>query len=811
MRRATLMLSVIWIIVLGMQTFAYQYGFFRSQATKGDPWQGTASITREHYDITVHPDYLDVELECEFEVGGTRPQEHADALEIVGNLNLVEGTVVVGLITWWKGDILKGKLKTNDVARAEYEDVVDRHASTIVPPRDPVLLEKRWRDNYDISIYPIEFGSTRKVRIRYLIPAFRRDGDVKAIYPHAFSENATVSIRTADGVSGYALETSEEPVFYDRPITLDNSSFRLRSSGHGNLPVITHVVPQVEESHDGSVMYVGEFSNQNMSGEMAHLVTMSGQEKLLQTSLAQDFVILWRWNYPELLERYAGQIVEQSDLLLRFLDKLESENKRAALIIDKQGGERITFELDSRGGDEFARMVAYLDELKSREVVKPSYTSGDVIYRPEKEIDLQQMKQEFETALKAAMNLFEESKIKLKHLLLLTAGPVRYYDGYTNDSIAFDESIDVDLLSSYVPAEKNRSYHYYYLSDLYWPGVDLMGFVKKHGMLNVMTTIGNGASEFELLTSLQRDDDCHYCAPTTATEAHLYSNLPLDRTITWNIKWGDESIKHLDEIPQVVTQNDGMQYARLLGGSRHLNSIADLMPSSIASTLGFIDHKYSLVALEEDALPEDIARQYEESGVPLLASAEMFPSDDEVYDMPVDEWLAANPPQPIRQATYFYYYPVIMLDARGPLVGMPETAQANNTDSLTSANGPARMTMPQVEEVTLQEEALQPDYNASALSAEKTNHKAIQSTVSLQVKKGSLELDLSNFTAAQQSQITIVLYDLKGRVIARWKLSDFRAQSTLTIPLGRLRLSGGAYLVRIKGVNLNFTKRVFVK
>ena len=40
-----------------------QHGVFRSQSTQGAAWQGTAVIDSERFDITVYPDYLDVDLE----------------------------------------------------------------------------------------------------------------------------------------------------------------------------------------------------------------------------------------------------------------------------------------------------------------------------------------------------------------------------------------------------------------------------------------------------------------------------------------------------------------------------------------------------------------------------------------------------------------------------------------------------------------------------------------------------------------------------------------------------------------------------
>ena len=89
----------VFLVVNLSHAIGLQHGVFRSQATQGSQWQGTATITGEKFDITVYPDYLDVTLEWVFKVGGTAPDSFANALEIVGNLNLDAHSTVVGLVT----------------------------------------------------------------------------------------------------------------------------------------------------------------------------------------------------------------------------------------------------------------------------------------------------------------------------------------------------------------------------------------------------------------------------------------------------------------------------------------------------------------------------------------------------------------------------------------------------------------------------------------------------------------------------------------------------------------------------------------
>jgi len=154
------LIFVVQVFSIGMQR-----AIFSSQATQGLRWNGTAKIIEEKFDITVFADYLDVEVEWIIEVSGSsRPQED-NSLEIVGNIDLIKNSTVVGMILWNGGDILEAKLKTSSSARKEYEEVVDRNVTAPPPrPRDPVLLEKTGDDRYRISVFPVDYNGNKVYR-----------------------------------------------------------------------------------------------------------------------------------------------------------------------------------------------------------------------------------------------------------------------------------------------------------------------------------------------------------------------------------------------------------------------------------------------------------------------------------------------------------------------------------------------------------------------------------------------------------------------------------------------------------------------
>ena len=295
-------------------------------------------------------------------------------------------------------------------------------------------------------------------------------------------------------------------------------------------------------------------------------------------------------------------------------------------------------------------MVAFLDDLSKETVVDPPYsaTSGDLNIQ----VDTAAQHSEFENALRAAINLFDRDAGTLKHLLLLTAGPTLITMYVPTTAFSWDTSIDVDLFASQVPSGGSNTQ----CNQLYWPGVDVSGFCSRHhSRFKVSATVSNG-----------RDTDMIHVLDSnatsggywlTTTEAYLYSDIPLRQEIRWSVLLDNKAVAGYVESPKVIHIEDGMQYARLIGSSKYLFPLAQQMPVSLASTLGFIDTAYSLVTLESDTVPSSVQSQYALSGVPNLTPDDIFPAAADQASIPVDKWLADHPPSSMGQAlTWFNYY-----------------------------------------------------------------------------------------------------------------------------------------------------------
>ncbi len=625
-------LFFVLAFAVSIHAIGRQHGMFRSQSTQGAAWTGQANIIEETYRIGVYADYLDVELEWEFGISGGKPAEHEDALEIVGNINLQPGAVVVAMLTWYKGMTLEGKLKPLNVARQQYEEVVDRNAEVPPRPRDPVILEYLGRDNYDISIFPVEWDNTRRVRLRYLVPSNADGKGVTIGYPQSFTHEAGVTIFKRDGVSTFSIARSDGTT--ER---IESDSITISSNAaHGG---IASIVPHMDDDSEGSCLYVAPFETAGLSGEMAHFVGADMPQLLRSTELNEEFVILWRWNHPEVLRKYARQIVEQANLLQAFLLTLESKNKRAALIIDVEGETRTVFRLDRKGGPEYRKMMARLYELSTMSFEEmpdggesPEYTDDEI------EEIVARSHQQFGDALRLALTLFSDEEKTLRSVILVTAGPRWVSRATTDYDIDWDAKISVSTLTQQLSKEEWFDKRYYPAEQLYWPGVNLGQFVSRHGgNMRVQGSVSNGAEHVLTgeYTTIQSPSAYYgyYNRARGINELHLHSSRPFVDSVRWKLKRGDVVLTEFIEDNVKIIMPDADHFSRLIGANVALTSLDTQLPRSMAATLGFVDEEYSLLALEEDVLPDSQAARYEFWGMPVLESEDIFPGDSTEREM----------------------------------------------------------------------------------------------------------------------------------------------------------------------------------
>jgi hypothetical protein len=320
----------------------------------------------------------------------------------------------------------------------------------------------------------------------------------------------------------------------------------------------------------------------------------------------------------------------------------------------------------------------------------------------------------------------------------------------------------------------------------------------------VTATVSNGGHTYTFKVLTAKDGEKGY--QSTVREAHLFSSATLNKKIQWRIEL-DDAVETFVETPTLVPIDNGLQYARLIGSSKYLNPLADVMPSSIASSVGFIDEKYSLVALEEDALPRDVAAQYEKQGVPLLESNEIFVATDETADMPVADWLGKNPPQSFAKplASDFMFFRPSREKMNGMKIFLHNNIDWNEADIPDVQNTAGRIAMPAVKPIYAETPDLIYDYSDLSSSKHITVIPANNALLFIQ-KPGKIEIDLSSLIQRDMSGFSIVICDLKGRIVKVIKLSTLSLNKIFTLSTKTTRLSAGAYIVNLQSQNMTIAR-----
>jgi len=140
-------------------------------------------------------------------------------LEVVLDFNLPEGAIVYDSWLWMMDDTTIVKADVLDILSAtrDYEEIVDRNM-------DPSLLYRKDNGSYQIRIFPLEQGASRKIKISYLAPAIWSDTQILC------------------GLPMDLLGTSATPLNQLQLITFPNDTWSNPTLLGGNNPAFTEVI-----------------------------------------------------------------------------------------------------------------------------------------------------------------------------------------------------------------------------------------------------------------------------------------------------------------------------------------------------------------------------------------------------------------------------------------------------------------------------------------------------------------------------------------------------------------------------------------
>lgn len=126
----------------------------------GNSTQYAASIKNVVLVTEPHGAYIEQSMYLEYTDNGVFPG--SKNVEIIHRFELPEGSVINDLWLWMGNNVMRAIMLDTWKARSIYDSIVSMK-------RDPAFLAKKG-NQYELHVYPLESGSTRKIKINFITP-----------------------------------------------------------------------------------------------------------------------------------------------------------------------------------------------------------------------------------------------------------------------------------------------------------------------------------------------------------------------------------------------------------------------------------------------------------------------------------------------------------------------------------------------------------------------------------------------------------------------------------------------------------------
>lgn len=126
--------------------------------------------------VEPHGGYVEQSLYVEY---GDRGQYYpSNKVEVIHRFELPKGSVVNDLYLWIDGKVMRALILNTWTARKIYDSIV-------AMKRDPAFLAKKG-DQYELHIYPLKSGTTRKIKLNFITPTQWLGNQASAELPYRF-------------------------------------------------------------------------------------------------------------------------------------------------------------------------------------------------------------------------------------------------------------------------------------------------------------------------------------------------------------------------------------------------------------------------------------------------------------------------------------------------------------------------------------------------------------------------------------------------------------------------------------------------
>lgn len=619
---------------------------------------GTANLVRSNLTVQVGAQWLDIEEEAEVEVTTSQTGVKGPWL-LEGTFVVPKGTSIVGCMLWNDDTLLMGKLRGKASAEAIFDSLVPVRDPRWA--RDPLLVEQTSETVYTLKLFPFETSGTRRFRLRYLVPLVPGQSEM-SIRPLATgflrgTKPAQFHLRLRGKATGVKIVRAglvwpvELPSFHSIDLD-DTTDVRLRwpdgPSGDGTCAIKARI---------DSGAWKGEFA----------LFTGKVPDSILQkTALRSETVVLWRWISPEqffdacpdnaggftarCLNDHGLLAVGQARAIAEIAQRAVENAGKIGLVADEgmEDPPRVYPVSDSTTTG-YRNLRLWLSSISEDylawRIPKPSTSVGS----GGTPLEISKNRDRFRTDLVQAGALYSADSGILRHLLVVTVGPVPVTGEFLQAPDLSSLPAGVSVASSVLVADGSMDLVDNVLVAVDpvaapWPGVDLEGVVQaRDGGSNVVRwngvplarareTLAGRLSMRAGSYDVSRDIVVRANGRGGFNTSLNVHGSTLGSDVTWSLydEEGD-TIALWKESPKWLRVDGDSVMPRLWGKSE-----APLSPifenRQFGPLFGMVDRLYSLLATPSDTMGRIRQEAYRDSGVPFLSYREIFPRQGYKHD-----------------------------------------------------------------------------------------------------------------------------------------------------------------------------------
>lgn len=604
------------------------------------------NLVESRLKATVGPQWVDIEEEAELQV----PSEFfevGDDILVEGTLSLPAHAAMTGCLLWNDDTLLLGKLRGRQDAEHKFDSLVpDRPVNYAA---DPLLLDMVDDSTYGFKLYPFSPGGTRRFRLRYLLPlTASREFEIKPLLARmvngSIPDKFTLQVR--GNRSDIKLVTPESiwPLTLpaDRSMELGAGSIKLRWGAAGN--------------PDGSIAARARIDSGAWKGDYVFYQAKVPDSILAKVALRSETVVLWRWVQSKAfvagdlsnrtLTSYGNDALLQARALVAIGDQLTGRGDRFGLVADLGLDDSLqVYPVSDSGTREYRTLRGFLTGINADYLKWRIPAGAGTGTASASNLELSRNRLRFRTDLQQVGSLYSRDSSLIKHLLVVTVGPIPTGGDQLEipDASLLPPGVSVATssltpTSSYVYNAATGGYtNLSFLGSAAWPGVNLTELVatrpgtgkvvSQGGVMLPLTSTALSAtlsikagdgSRLAREASIRKGPDGVW---RTSFNVH---GLGLGKDVRWDFWVDGDSAAHFVTTPAWESQPGDSILPRLWARSEAPYSPV-FLGKELAPRFGFVDPLYSLLAMPSDSVGRMRQVALRDSGVPFLTSAEIFP------------------------------------------------------------------------------------------------------------------------------------------------------------------------------------------